>query len=143
MAYGLECGHRGDGRRFQITGCASPVAARLSRAGRGFSRSWDCPQSGETATLRSAGTVVSRQVSRSRPGGGEFRKSVTSTRTPFLHERFSAYELSYCEGREREAYDRLRTLYQRGEKEHLPRLLNQLRVMEERLKIPANERIIP
>jgi len=56
-------------------------------------------------------------------------------------ERFSAYELSYCEGRERQAYDRLRTLYQRGEKERLPRLLNQLRAMEERLKIPANERI--
>ncbi len=56
-------------------------------------------------------------------------------------ERFSAYELSYCEGREREAYDRLRTLYQRGEKERLPRLLNQLQAMEERLKIPANERI--
>jgi hypothetical protein len=58
-------------------------------------------------------------------------------------ERFSAYELSYSEGREREAYDRLRILYQRGEKERLPRLLNQLRAMEERLKIPANERIIP
>ena len=56
-------------------------------------------------------------------------------------ERFSAYELSYCEGREREAYARLRALYQRGEKERLPRLLNQLRAMEERLKIPANERI--
>src|SRR5438034_1277481 len=58
-------------------------------------------------------------------------------------ERFSAYELSYSEGREREAYDRLRALYQRGEKQRLPRLLNQLRVMEERLNIPANERIIP
>jgi len=58
-------------------------------------------------------------------------------------ERFSAYELSYCEGREREAYARLRTLYQRGENQRLPRLLNQLRAMEERLKIPANERIIP
>ena len=56
-------------------------------------------------------------------------------------ERFSAYELSYCEGREREAYARLRALYQRGEKERLPRLLNQLRAMEERLKVPANERI--
>ena len=56
-------------------------------------------------------------------------------------ERFSAYELSYCEGREREAYDRLHTLYQRGEKQRLPRLINQLRAMEERLKIPANERI--
>ena len=56
-------------------------------------------------------------------------------------ERFSAYELSYCEGREREAYERLRTLYQRGEKQRLPRLINQLRAMEERLKIPENERI--
>lgn len=56
-------------------------------------------------------------------------------------ERFSAYELSLCEGREREAYDRLRGLYQRGEKQRLPRLLNQLRVMEERLAIPVKERI--
>ena len=56
-------------------------------------------------------------------------------------ERFSAYELSYCPGREREAYDRLRGLYQRGEKERLPRLINQLRAMEERLNIPVNERI--
>lgn len=56
-------------------------------------------------------------------------------------ERFAAYELSYCEGREREAYERLRTLYDRGERERLPRLLGQLRAMEERLQIPANERI--
>jgi hypothetical protein len=56
-------------------------------------------------------------------------------------ERFSAYELSYCEGREREAYDRLHALYQRGEKERLPRLINQLRSMEEHLNLPANERI--
>jgi hypothetical protein len=56
-------------------------------------------------------------------------------------ERFSAYELSYCEGHEREAYDRLRALYQRGEKERLPRLINQLRAMEERLHLPANERL--
>lgn len=56
-------------------------------------------------------------------------------------ERFSAYELSYCEGREHEAYDRLRALYERGEKERLPRLIKQLRAMEERLNIPASERI--
>jgi hypothetical protein len=37
----------------------------------------------------------------------------------------------------------LRTLFQRGENQRLPRLLNQLRAMEKRLKIPANERIIP
>jgi hypothetical protein len=67
-----------------------------------------------------------------------------ASRLPGHHsydERFSAYELAECEGREREAYDRLRALYQRGEKERLPRLINQLRAMEERLKIPANERM--
>jgi hypothetical protein len=67
-----------------------------------------------------------------------------ASRLPGHHsydERFSAYELAECEGREREAYDRLRALYQRGEKERLPRLINQLRAMEQRLKIPANERI--
>jgi len=56
-------------------------------------------------------------------------------------ERFSAYEVSFCEGREREAYDRLRALYLRGEKERVPRLINQLRAMEERLNLPLNERI--
>jgi hypothetical protein len=67
-----------------------------------------------------------------------------ASRLPGHHsydERFSAYELAACEGREGEAYSRLRALYQRGEKERLPRLINQLRAMEERLKIPANERI--
>src|SRR5882762_9857976 len=34
--------------------------------------------------------------------------------------RFSAYELSYCEGREREAYEQLRALYEKGERERLP-----------------------
>jgi hypothetical protein len=67
-----------------------------------------------------------------------------ASRLPGHHsydERFSAYELAECEGREREAYVRLRALYQRGEKQRLPRLINQLRAMEKRLKIPTNERI--
>src|SRR5213082_3038943 len=72
-----------------------------------------------------------------------FAKAAALPGAPSFDRRFSAYELSYCEGREREAYERLRTLYQRGENQRLPRLLNQLRVMEERLKIPANEIIVP
>lgn len=56
-------------------------------------------------------------------------------------ERVGAYELSYCEGREREAYDHLRALYDRGEKERLPTLIVRLRAMEDRLDIPAAERI--
>src|SRR5204862_8073252 len=42
--------------------------------------------------------------------------------------RFSAYELSYCEGREREAYERLRSLYDEGEQERLPTVLKRLNV---------------
>ena len=55
--------------------------------------------------------------------------------------RFSAYELSYCEGREREAYERLRSLYDEGEKERLPTLIKRLRLLEEKLAIPQEQRI--
>jgi tetratricopeptide (TPR) repeat protein len=55
--------------------------------------------------------------------------------------RFSAYELSYCDGREREAYDRLRRLYDEGEKERLPTLIKRLKFLEEKLAIPAEKRI--
>src|SRR5204862_119951 len=49
-----------------------------------------------------------------------FAKAAALTGAPSYERRFSAYELSYCEGREREAYDRLRRLYDKGEKERLP-----------------------
>lgn len=55
--------------------------------------------------------------------------------------RFSAYELSYCEGREREAYERLRSLYDEGQKERLPTLISRLKFLEDKLKIPQEERI--
>jgi tetratricopeptide (TPR) repeat protein len=55
--------------------------------------------------------------------------------------RFSAYELSYCEGREREAYDRLRHLYDEGPKERLPTLIKRLKFLEEKLGIPQDQRI--
>jgi hypothetical protein len=57
-------------------------------------------------------------------------------------ERFSAYELSWCEGKEREAYERLRALYLRGERERLPTLIARLKAMEEKLGIPPDERVI-
>lgn len=54
--------------------------------------------------------------------------------------RFSAYELSYSEGREREAYVRLRALYDKGESERLPTLLKRLKFLEEKLSIPPEQR---
>jgi hypothetical protein len=55
--------------------------------------------------------------------------------------RFSAYELSECEGREREAYERLRNLYDEGEKERLPTLIKRLKFLEDKLGIPQEQRI--
>ena len=55
--------------------------------------------------------------------------------------RFSAYELSYCEGREREAYERLRHLYDEGPRERLPTLIKRLKLLEDKLGIPQDQRI--
>jgi len=57
-------------------------------------------------------------------------------------ERFSAYELSYCEGRERDAYTRLRALYDRGQKERLPTLIARLKRLENVLNVPPDQRIV-
>jgi tetratricopeptide (TPR) repeat protein len=55
--------------------------------------------------------------------------------------RFAAYELSYCEGRERDAYTRLSRLYSVGEQERLPTLISRLKFLEDKLNIPPDERI--
>ena len=60
---------------------------------------------------------------------------------PTCNKRFAAYELSYCEGREHEAYQRLRALYDEGEKERLPTLIKRLKSLEEKLVIPLEQRI--
>jgi tetratricopeptide (TPR) repeat protein len=56
-------------------------------------------------------------------------------------KRFSAYELSYCEGREQEAYEHLRQLYDAGENERLPTLIKRLKFLEDKLNIPQDQRI--
>ena len=57
------------------------------------------------------------------------------------NRRFAAYELSYVEGREHEAYAQLRRLYDMGENERLPTLISRLKFLEEKLKIPPEQRI--
>ncbi|OLC29011.1 MAG: hypothetical protein DME69_08080 [Verrucomicrobia bacterium] len=70
-----------------------------------------------------------------------FAKAAALPGAPSYDRRFSAYELSYCEGREREAYDRLRQLYDEGEKERLPTLITRLKFLEDKLGIPQDQRI--
>ncbi len=69
-----------------------------------------------------------------------YAKAAAFEDAPSYMRRFAAYELSKCEGREREAYEMLRDLYDEGEKQHLPTLLTRLEALEEQLQIPVEER---
>ena len=70
-----------------------------------------------------------------------FEKAAQLPGAPDYDRRFAAYELSYCAGREEEAYARLRALYNEGEKERLPTLISRLKYLETRLNVPADDRI--
>ena len=56
-------------------------------------------------------------------------------------KRFAAYELSKCPGHEREAWQRLRGLYDQGPQERVPTLEKQLKAMEEKLQLPPEQRV--
>jgi hypothetical protein len=70
-----------------------------------------------------------------------FAKAAALPGAPGYDKRFAAYELSYCEGREREAYQELRRLYDIGEGERLPTLITRLKFLENKLNIPPDQRI--
>jgi tetratricopeptide (TPR) repeat protein len=55
--------------------------------------------------------------------------------------RFAAYELAQCPGRERDAYEQLRALYDRGPQERAPTLLRYVKELEIKLNIPPVQRI--
>jgi hypothetical protein len=70
-----------------------------------------------------------------------FAKAAVLPGAPVYLKRFAAYEMSYCEGREQEAYQQLRKLYDLGERERLPTLIRRLKYLEAKLNIPADQRI--
>jgi hypothetical protein len=70
-----------------------------------------------------------------------FEKAAALPGAPSYVKRFAAYELSHCEGRESEAYERLHSLYARGESERLPTLIGRLKELETKLDIPLAQRI--
>ena len=72
----------------------------------------------------------------------EFLKASKFPDAPQYAARFAGYEMAKCPGREREAYDYLRKLYEEGEKQRLPSLINLLRQMENKLDIPASDRVL-
>jgi len=71
----------------------------------------------------------------------QFAKAAEFPDAPTYEIRFAAYELSWCPGHEREAYNELLRLYNMGEKERLPTLLSRLKSLQESLNIPQSQRI--
>jgi hypothetical protein len=70
-----------------------------------------------------------------------FAKAAALPGAPAYNERFAAYELSYVEGKEQDAYRELRRLYDKGEQERLPTLITRLKFLEDKLSIPPDQRI--
>ena len=70
-----------------------------------------------------------------------FGKAASLPGAPSYAKRFAAYELSQCQGHEREAYERLSVLYAAGDNERLPTLIRRLKDLEIKLDIPAEQRI--
>lgn len=70
-----------------------------------------------------------------------FAKAAALPGAMSYNKRFSAYELSYVENRARQAYERLRGLYDAGENERLPTLITRLKFLEDKLNIPGDQRI--
>jgi hypothetical protein len=70
-----------------------------------------------------------------------YAKAAALPGAPSYDKRFAAYELSYCDGHEAEAYERLRQLYGLGEKERVPTLIARIKFLENKLGIPQDRRI--
>jgi len=72
-----------------------------------------------------------------------FAEAAAHPDAPPYIKRLAAYELAQCEGREREAYERLRAIYLLGENERLPRVITLLNELEAKLDIPQADRLAP
>jgi hypothetical protein len=70
-----------------------------------------------------------------------FGRAAALPGAPGYDKRFAAYELSYCDGREQEAYWALQRLYDMGEQERLPTLITRLKFLENKLNIPQDQRV--
>ena len=70
-----------------------------------------------------------------------YDKAKDAPNAPTYEKRFAAYQLSETPGHELEAWKRLRALYDMGPQERLPTLETDLRLMEEKLRLPPEQRV--
>lgn len=70
-----------------------------------------------------------------------FARAAELPGAPSYTARFAAYELAKCPGKEQEAYEKLRALYDMGESQRLPTLVSLLKELEKKLDVPEAKRI--
>ena len=71
----------------------------------------------------------------------EWDKAAASPHALGYEKRFAVFELVKVPGREREAWQRLRALYDSGPRERVPTLEKDLKVLEEKLQLPPEQRV--
>lgn len=72
-----------------------------------------------------------------------FGKAASMEGAPPYIKRMAVYELASVEGKEQEAYEKLREIYDLGPDERKPRVLTLLHELEQKLGIPENQRRVP
>jgi len=70
-----------------------------------------------------------------------FLQASQSADSPSYIARFAGYELAKCPGREQEAYDLLKRLFDKGPEERKPSLISTLKELEKKLDVPPRQRI--
>jgi hypothetical protein len=96
----------------------------------------------DSATLwRMLGTLERDKFEDHEAAMKAFETAATKPNAPSFMRRFAAYEMASVPGREREAYDRLKALYSEGADERKGTLVRILKQLEEKLGIPADQRI--
>ena len=96
----------------------------------------------ENATLHiSLGTLYRDRFQDHAKAAEVYARGAALPSAPVYLHRFAVYELAQCPGREREAYEQLLALYKKGEDEHLPTLLKHLGELQEKLNVPAEQKV--
>ncbi|MEI9897553.1 MAG: hypothetical protein WDN28_27780 [Chthoniobacter sp.] len=110
-------------------------------ARRGLSRARDCQQSDVYTLYGDLGFLYREKFKDHCKAAEVFAQSAKFPDAPVYTHRFVLYELAQCPGHEREAYEGLLKLYKLGENERLPTLLKWLGILQEKLNVPADQKV--
>ncbi len=134
LAHGLECERRGPaGSHPAAPRPADQGSARIFPARERFSGTRNQNNPDRPQLYEALARLYRDKYNDHEHAAEFFDKAAGLPGAPSYAKRFAAYELSYCEGREKEAYGRLHALYALGESERLPTLIRLLKELEIKL----------